>query len=153
MTGDRETAALLGHVPGHQRDRNLHIKNDAAPRAMDVIVAIGATVIPAGLVGEGEFLNFAVQDQQVERSIDGAVGDPGIALADLLEHIARGQVLLGVLNDVEHGGSLRGAAVGSVRAVDYRRDRFAHHTIAVENKSRYQPRLYHSPRVGIQKSR
>jgi hypothetical protein len=150
MADDREPALFLGDVPSHQGLGNFDIENDAARGAMDVIVTIGASVIPAGFIGEGELLDLAVLNEQVERAINRAVGDAGIATTDLLEHFTGGEVVLGVFDNVEHQSPLGGAAISPVRSFDCHRDRFAHHTITVENKSRYQPRLYHTHQVGIQ---
>lgn len=113
MAEDREPASLFGHMPRHQGRRNLDIDDDAAGGAMDVIVTIGAPVIPARFIGEGEFLNLTVLDQQMERAVDGAVRDPGITAADLLEHLASRQMLLGRFHDIEHHRALARAPVRS----------------------------------------
>ena len=84
MAGDREFGLLFGHVPRHQRDRHVHVDDDAAAGAVDVIVTLDALVEPARLVGERQFLDQAVLGQQVQRAVDGAVGDRRIPAADAL---------------------------------------------------------------------
>ena len=72
-----ESALLLGDVPRDQRHRHIDIDQHAAAGAMDVIVALDAVVVAAGLVGEGQLLDQAVLGEQMQRAIDGAVGDRG----------------------------------------------------------------------------
>ncbi len=118
MAGDREPALFLGDMPGHEGLGNLNIEDDAARGAMDVIVTIGATIVPAGFIGEGQFLDLAVLNQQVERAIHRAIRDARIAATDMLKHFAGGEMLFRVFDDVENHRALRGAAIGPIRSTD-----------------------------------
>lgn len=72
-----------------------------------MIVTVGSTVVPARLIGEGQFLDQPMLDEQMERPVDGAVGQLWIALAYTLEDFARRQVLIRVLDNVENHRALR----------------------------------------------
>src|SRR3954447_3916133 len=66
MAFDREAGALLSNMGGHERHRNFDIKNDAAIGAVDMVMALGPAVIAAGLIGERQFLDQAMFDQQMQ---------------------------------------------------------------------------------------
>jgi len=95
MTLNGEPGSLFGDVSSHKGHWNLDIEDDATGSAMDVIVSLGASVVPAGLIREREFLDQAVLDKEVQRAIDRAVANPGITLTDALEDLGGGQVLVG----------------------------------------------------------
>jgi len=95
MTLNGEPGSLFGDVGGHKGHWNLDIEDDATGSAMDVIVSLGASVVPAGLIREREFLDQAVLDKEVQRAIDRAVANLGITLTDALEDLGGGQVLVG----------------------------------------------------------
>jgi hypothetical protein len=95
MTLDGEPGSLFGDVSSHKGHWYFDIEDDATGSAMDVIVSLGASVVPAGLIREREFLDQAVLDKEVQRAIDRAVANPGITLTDALEDLGGGQVLVG----------------------------------------------------------
>ena len=70
---------------GHQRDGNIDIEQDAACLTMHVVMPFHPSVIPAGLVGEGQLLDQAVLCKQVERAIDRPVPNMRVVAADTLE--------------------------------------------------------------------
>jgi len=106
MTGDAESAALFGNVGRQNRHGHLDIQNHAAACAMDVIMTLGATVIPAGLVGEGQFLNQTVLNQKMERTVDRAIADLGITSPYALKDFGCGQVLVGTGDNLMHQRTL-----------------------------------------------
>jgi len=58
-------------MAGHQRDRHLDIEQRAADGAVHVVVPVGAAVVAARLVGEGQLLDQAMLDQQVQVNLPG----------------------------------------------------------------------------------
>jgi hypothetical protein len=99
VTGDRESALLLRDVPRNQRNRHIDVDQQTARFTKDVIVAIGPGIISARLIRKRQFLDHSVLGEQVQRSIDGAIGDPGVALAHTLENLAGSQVAVSLLHD------------------------------------------------------
>jgi hypothetical protein len=92
MAVDIESALLRGHVHSHQRHWNVNIEQHAARLAMHVIVPFHTSVIAAGLVGEGQFLDQPMFREQVERAVDGAVPDVRITTADTFEDLPGGEM-------------------------------------------------------------
>ena len=66
MAGDAEPTPLLGDEAGHQRDWHLDIEQRAADVAVHMVVSLCAAVVPARLVGEGQLLDQAMLNQQVQ---------------------------------------------------------------------------------------
>lgn len=106
MAFDGEPGALFGDMGSHQGHGNFDIEDDAAGGAMDMIVPLGPPVVARGLIREGEFLDQAVLDEEMEGAVDGAIADPGITLTDALEDFSGGQVFIGGLDDTEDEGTL-----------------------------------------------
>ena len=99
VTGDRESALLFRDVPRYQRDWHIDVDQQTARFTKDVIVAIGPGIISARLIRKRQFLDHSVLGEQVQRSIDRAIGDPGVALAHALENLAGSQVAVSLLHD------------------------------------------------------
>ena len=99
VTGDRESALLLRDMPRYQRHRHININQQTARFTKDVIVAIGPGIISARLIRKRQFLDHSVPGEQMQRSIDCAIGDPWVALAHALENLARGQVAVSLLHN------------------------------------------------------
>ena len=99
---DREAALLFRHMPGDQRYRHIDIDQEAASRAIDMIVTIDTGIVTARLVCEAELLNLAVPRQQVQRPVDGAVSDARIALAHPFENLTGREVRFRLLHDREN---------------------------------------------------
>jgi hypothetical protein len=92
MAADIESTLLGGHVTRDQRYRDVHVQQDPACQAVDVVVPIDTAVVPACLIRERQLLNETVLRKKVECPINRAVRDPGIPPAHALENLARGQV-------------------------------------------------------------
>ncbi len=99
VTGDRESALLFRDVPRYQRNRHIDVDQQTARFTKDVIVTIGPGIISTRLIRKRQFLDHSVPGKQMQRSIDGAIGDPGIALAHALENLAGSQVAVSLLHD------------------------------------------------------
>ena len=84
------------------------IEEHAAFQAMDVVVPLDAGVVPAGLIGERQLLNQAILGEQVQSSVDRAVGDARVTPAHALEDLASGQMLVGPLDLFQNGRTLGG---------------------------------------------
>ena len=102
VTANVESALFRCDVQRHQGDRDVDVEEHSALQAMHVIVPFDAPVVPAGLIGERQFLDQPVLRQQVQRSVYRAVGDTGVAPSYALEDLARGQVALRPTHLVEH---------------------------------------------------
>jgi len=113
VTCNRESALLLRDVFRKQGDRNFNVGEDAAPRAVDVIVALGALVEPARLVGERQLLDELMLGKQMECAIHRAVGDRRITPPDPLEDLSRGEVPFGGLDLREDDRALGRIAIRS----------------------------------------
>ena len=109
-----EPALLRGDVPRDQRDRHVDVEQHPAAQAVHVVVPLDAAVVAARLVGEGQLLDQPVLGQQVQRAVDGAVGDLRIAPAHALEDLAGGQVRLRRLDLVEDHRPLRRLPVAAL---------------------------------------
>jgi len=72
-----------------------------------VVVPFDTPVVPARLVGEGQLLDLAVLDKQMQGAIDGAVGDGWVPAAHALEDLAGGQVAISRLDLRQDHRSLR----------------------------------------------
>ncbi len=94
-------------MAGEQRFGNIDIDHLPAPRAVDMIVTLDPGVVPAGAVGEGQLLNQPVLSQNVERSIDRAVGDAWILATNTLENLTSGEMLMRIDDLVEDHLALR----------------------------------------------
>ena len=99
VTGDRESTLLLRNVPGDQRHWHINVDEQAARFTKNVIVAIGPGIISARLIRERQFLDHSVPGEQVQRSIDRAIGDPRVALAHAFENLAGSQVAISLLHN------------------------------------------------------
>jgi hypothetical protein len=94
MAADVETALLCGHVQRHQGDRDIDVEKHSTLQAMHMIVPFDTPIVPACLIRECQFLDQSVLREQMQRAIDRAVGDAGIAPSHALENLAGGQVSL-----------------------------------------------------------
>ena len=110
MTGDREPALLFGDVPRDQRHWHIDIEQQTAAFARHMVVAIGPGIVATGLIGEGELLDQTMLGEEMQRSINRAIGDPGIALAHALEDFASRQVAVSLLNNAANHFPLCGFA-------------------------------------------
>jgi len=102
MAIDVETALFRRHMQCHQGNRDVDVEKDAALQAMHVIVPFDTPVVPACLIRERQLLDQPVLREQVQRPIDRAVGDAGVAPPHALEDLAGGQVAVGPAHLVEH---------------------------------------------------
>jgi hypothetical protein len=75
-----------------QGHRDVNIQQHSAFQAVHVVMPLDTPVVSTRLVRERQLLNETVCRQQVQGSIDRAIGDPGIATAHALEDLASGQV-------------------------------------------------------------
>ncbi len=107
VTADVESALLRRHVQRHQGDRDVDVEEHSALQAVHVIVPFDTPVVPACLIRERQLLDQPVLREQVQRPVDRAVGDAGIAPPHALEDLARGQVALRPAHLVEHFRPLR----------------------------------------------
>jgi hypothetical protein len=107
MTVDIESALFRRHVERHQRDRDVDVEEHAAFQAMHVIVPFDTPVVPTCLIRERQLLDQPMFGQQVQRPIDRAVRDAGVAPSYALKDLARGQVALRPAYLVEHFRPLR----------------------------------------------
>jgi len=99
VTGNREAALLFRNVPRDQRNRHININQQTTRFTKNVVVAISPGIISARLIRERQFLDHSVLGEQVQRSIDRAIGDPGVAPAHALENLAGSQVAVSLLHD------------------------------------------------------
>ena len=104
---DVESALFRRDVQRHQGDRDVDVEEHSTLQAVHVVVPFDTPVVAACLVGEGQFLDQPMFRQQVQRAVDGAVGDARVAPPYALEDFARGQVTLGQAYLVEHFCALR----------------------------------------------
>ncbi len=102
VTIDVESTLFRRHVKRHQGDRNIDVEEYPTLQAVHVIVPFDAPVVAACLIRERQLLDQAVLRQQVERAVDRAVGDAGVAPPYALENLARGQVALRSAHLFEH---------------------------------------------------
>jgi len=101
VTVDVETTLLRRHVQRHQGDRDIDVEEHAALQTVHVVVPFNTPVVPTCLVRERQLLDQPVLGEQVQRPVDRAVGDAGIAPSHALEDLARGQVALRLTHLVE----------------------------------------------------
>ncbi len=94
VTADVESALFRRDMKRHQGDRDVDVEEHSALQAMHVVVPFDTPVVPACLVRERQFLDQPVLREQVERPVDRAIRDAGIAPSHALENLARGQVAL-----------------------------------------------------------
>jgi hypothetical protein len=78
----------------HQGDRDVDVEEHSTLQAVHVVVPFDTPVIPARLVSERQLLDQPVLRQQVQRAVDRAIGDAGIAPSYALENFASGQMTL-----------------------------------------------------------
>jgi len=99
VAGDRKAALLFRDVPRDQRNRHIDVNQQTARFTRDVIVTIGPSIISARLIRKRQLLDHSVPGKQMQRSIDRAIGNPGVTLAHALENLACGQVTISLLHD------------------------------------------------------
>jgi hypothetical protein len=107
VTIDVEPTLLRRDVQRHQGHRDIDVEEDSTLQAVHMVMPFDTPIVPACLVGEGQFLDQPMFRQQVQRAVDRAVGDARVAPAHALEDLARGQVALRLSHLVEHFCSLR----------------------------------------------
>ncbi len=107
VTADVESALLRRDVERHQGDRNVDVEEHPALQAMHVVVPLDATVVPARLIRERQFLDQSVLGEQMQRAVDRAVSDARVTPPNALEDLARRQVALRPANLVEDFRPLR----------------------------------------------
>jgi hypothetical protein len=107
VTADVESALLGRDVERHQGDRNVDVQEHSTLQAVHVIVPFDTPVVPARLIRERQFLDQPMLREQVQRAVDRAVSNAGIAPSNALEDLARGQVALRPAHLLEHLRSLR----------------------------------------------
>jgi len=107
MAIDVETALFRRHMQCHQGNRDVDVEEHAALQAMHVIVPFDTPVVPTCLIRERQLLDQPVLREQVQRPVDRAIGDAGIAPPYTLENLARRQVTLRLAHLVEHFRPLR----------------------------------------------
>lgn len=108
VTNDREAGLFGRDLPGEERLRHIDIDELAAGGTANMVMTVGALVEAAGLVAEWEFEDQAAFGEEMERAVDGAVGDRWIAGVDTLKDLAGRQVTIGPLDGFEDGGPLWG---------------------------------------------
>src|SRR5687768_16323822 len=89
VTDDPEAGLLGRNLAREEHFRHVDIDEDAARCAADVVVAVSALVEAAGLVTEWEFEDQAALSKQVQRAIDGSVGNRWITSMDALKDLTR----------------------------------------------------------------
>ena len=107
VTADVESALLRRDVKRHQGDGNIDVEKHSALQAMNVVMPFDSAVVPACLIGEGQLLDQPVLREQMQRTVDRAVGDARIAPPHALEYLARGQVVFRPADLIEHFRPLR----------------------------------------------
>jgi hypothetical protein len=110
MTLNGEPGSLFGDVGGHEGHGDFDIEDDTTGGAMDVVVSLGAPVVPAGLIREREFLDQPMLDEEVQGAVDRAIADFGITLTDTLKDLGGSHVLLGRLHNIQNKRALCGRA-------------------------------------------
>jgi hypothetical protein len=88
VTCDIESTLLGRHVASDECDWYVDVEQYSALQAVHVVVPIDSAVIATGLIGERQFLNEAVLCQEMERSVDRAIGDPRVASPHTLENFS-----------------------------------------------------------------
>ena len=106
MAVNLESTLLGCHMHGHERDRDIDIKQHAACLAMHVIVPLHPTVVATRLVSKCQFLDQPVLGKQVERPIDRAIPDMWIAAADSLENLPCGEMRFRLADGLQYGSTL-----------------------------------------------
>ena len=107
VTIDVKPTLLRRDVQRHQGDRDVDVEEHYTLQAVHVVMPLDTPVVPACLVGKGQLLDQPMFRQQVQRAVDRAVGDAGVAPPHALENLARGQVALRQAHFIEHFRSLR----------------------------------------------
>jgi hypothetical protein len=107
VTVDVESALFRRDVQRHEGDRDVDVEEHAAFQAMDVVVPFDTAIVSACLVGKRQFLDQPVFGEQVQRTIDRAVGDARIAPPNALENLASCQVALRPAYLIQHFRPLR----------------------------------------------
>ena len=97
-------------MPREQRMRNIDIDQRPADRAVDVVVLVHPLVEATGLITEWELEDQPALGEQMQRPVDRAVGDTGVAPSHALEDLTRRQMALGLANLIEHFRPLRGVS-------------------------------------------
>jgi hypothetical protein len=107
VTADVESALFRRDMECHEGDRNVDVEEHSALQAVHVVVPFNAPIVPAGLIGERQFLDQPMFREQMQRAIDRAVGDARVTPPDALKDLARGQVALRLAHLIEHFRPLR----------------------------------------------
>jgi hypothetical protein len=107
VAADVEPALLRRNVKRHQGDRNVDIEEHPALQAVHMIVPFDTPVVAACLIGERQFLDQSVLGEEVQRPVDRAVRDAGVAPSYALENLASGQVALRLPHLIENFSALR----------------------------------------------
>lgn len=93
MVGNIKPALLGSDMAGNQCHRNFDIKQNPAFQAMDVIVPLDSTVIPARLIGKRQLLNEPMLGKEMKRAIDRPIGNSWITPPYPLKYLAGSKVL------------------------------------------------------------
>jgi hypothetical protein len=102
-----ESALLARNVTSDERYRYIDVKQHTALQAVHVVVPIDPTVVATGLVGERQFLNQPMLSQEMQRSIDRAIGNPRVTPPHPLEDFAGREMSIRRPNLVQDLDSLR----------------------------------------------
>lgn len=108
VSDDREAGLFGRNLAREEHLGHIDIDQLAAGIAADMVVTVGALVEAAGLVPEGELEDQAAFGEEMQRAIDGAIGDRRVASVDTLEDLAGRQVTVGPFDGFKDGGPLGG---------------------------------------------
>jgi hypothetical protein len=122
VTADVESGLFRRNVECHEGDRNVDVEEHPALQAVHVVVPFDAPIVPAGLIGERQFLDQPVFREKMQRAIDRAVGNARITPPHALKDLARGQVALRPADLVEHFRPLRCVSKSLARHRTAKRD-------------------------------
>jgi hypothetical protein len=108
VSDDLKAGLLRGNLAREEDFRHINIDEDAADRAADVVVTIGAFVEAARLISEWKLENQTAFGKEMQGPVDGPIGDRWVTSVDALEDFTGGQVAVGTFDGFEDGGPLWG---------------------------------------------
>lgn len=114
---NREAGLLLGNVSREEGDWHVGVEQQSTVDALDVVMPVNALIEPAGLIRKGKLLDHVVVSKNVQRPVNGPVGQLRILAPDPLENLARGQMAFSRLDLVQNHRSLCRVPVGSGHVV------------------------------------
>ncbi len=119
MPRDAKARLILGDMLREQCCRYIDIDQHTAVGAANVVVPVCTLVKAAGFIPKRKLKDNPALGEQVQRPVDGPVGDRRVTLVNTLEDFAGGEVTVSGPNCLQNRRSLRRHAEATVSPVHH----------------------------------